>query len=269
MRTHVGLAIALFLTVTTLAAPAAAAALEPGPLRATRYDLAIRPEFDTTDVLVVNNATLTNTADTPFQGRIGFRVPKGAQLQMVCEIKPDGGHACQPFKSEDKGDSVEISWKATRAISKGDSFPIYVEYYYNPFTSRTPRKFTHRYDPVYPVDDLSVTITQPGRSTDFKLVPAASLSQPAKDGTVDWLYNLKNVPAQPLNFAVSYTKADDNPSVRLPKKPGGDQAASGGQAAPGGQSSTITLLTVLLAPIVIAGAFVFLAKGEGKSQRRR
>jgi hypothetical protein len=242
--------------VTAGASPVAA--LEPGPLRVSTYELSIRPEFDTADVLVINSATLINPGAVPYQGRVGFRVPKGAQLQMVCEVGPGGGHACQPFRSDDRGDYVEVWWNATRPLARGESFPIYVEYYYNPFTSRAPKRFTHRFFPVYPMDSLYVVVTQPKGSSAFRLEPEASLSRPVQNGTVDWQYSFTNLPAQLLEFKVTYDKPTDTPSVARPQNPG--QGPPAGNTAPGGLAPWVKpLVIVLLGGVAAAFALILLS----------
>ncbi|MGE5552937.1 MAG: hypothetical protein ACM3XZ_03310 [Betaproteobacteria bacterium] len=239
--------------VTAGASPAVA--LEPGPLRAATYELSIRPEFDTPDVLVINSATLTNPGDVPYQGRVGFRVPKGARLQMVCEVGPGGGHACQPFRSDDREDYVEVWWNATRPIARGERFPIYVEYYYNPIASRNPKRFTHRFFPVYPMDSLYVVVTQPKGSSNFRLEPQASLSRPVQDGTVEWQYSFTDLPAQPLEFKVTYDKPNDTPSV--PQAQNAGQGPPAGSAAPGGPAPWVKPLVVVLLGGV-AAAFILI-----------
>lgn len=258
------LLIAVLALITLAGWVSPAAALEPGPLRVTSYELSVRPEFDTPDVLVINNAVLVNPSDQPYQGRIGFRVPKGAELQMVCEIGPGGGHACQPFKSEDKGDYVEVWWNASRPITKGTPFPIYVEYYYDPFTSRAPKRFTHRFHPVYPMDNLYVVVTQPKGSSNFTISPKASLSRPVQDGTTDWQYSFTDLPAAPLEFQVQYEKPDDQPSVARPAKNQGG-APSGG-AGPAGGTSPWTMTIVALLLVGVGVAFFVIAQGPRRNR---
>lgn len=241
-----------------------AAALEAGTLRAATYELSVRPEFDTPEVLVIHNVTLTNTSDTPFRGRVGFRLPKGAQLQMVCEVGQGGGHACQPFSSEDKGEYVEVTWNATRPILKGDRFPVYVEYYYNPFTSKKPRQFNLQFHSAYPIDALYVVLTQPKGSSEWKVDREATLSRPVKDGTTDWQYNFTNQPAGLLAFNVSYVKQDDRPSVERPKQAANSQppAQGGGSPPRAGSRMPFWLQGVLgLILLAVVGCFVLIVRG--------
>lgn len=240
-----------------------AVALEAGGLKATNYEFSVRPEFDTPEVLAIHNVTLTNTSDTPFQGRIGFQLPKGVQLQMVCEIGQGGGHACQPFKSEDKGDFVEVTWNATRPIVNGDRFPIYVEYYYNPFTSKTPRKFPLPFRSAYPIDSLYVVLTQPKGSSEWKVDRQANLNRPVQDGTTDWQYNFTNQPAGLLAFNVSYVKPDDRPSVERPKDANGKPPAQAGGPPSSPGSRTPPWLTAVLGVVLVAivGCFVLIVRG--------
>ncbi|MGE5507547.1 MAG: hypothetical protein ACM3RP_03510 [Chitinophagales bacterium] len=256
-------------------------ALDAGPLKASTYELTIRPEYDKPQVLVINQAFLTNTTSTPYQGWIGLRVPKGAELQMVCEVRPDGGHACQPYRSEDKGEYLEITWKNTRPIVQSDNFPIYVEYYYDPFTSRSPRQFTHVLNSIYPIDLLDVQVTEPKGATGFKLSPPGAASLPPdQQGFTTWRYLLNNVPAGPKPFAVTYQRATDAPSIAPPPEEkgasgssagssgGGATGTSAGQAAPPpslrqGNQSGLFLLAVAL-----AGAILLLVRWSTKGKQR-
>lgn len=274
-RLEKSLLLALWALVALAGWAFPAMALDAGTLRASSYELSIRPEFDTADVLVINNVVLVNEDDRPYQGRVGFRVPKGAQLSMVCEIAPGGGHACQPFKTEDRGDYVEVSWNATHPIVRGERFPIYVEYYYDPFESRLPRRFTHRFFPVYPMDNLYVVVTEPKGASAFQLTPEAALSRPVKDGTVDWQYTFEDQPAELIEFQVSYNRKDDAPSVGRPESGqsgapapqagGGPGTAAGpggaaGTAAASGQPSGLTLALVTFILAGVGAAFFVIAR---------
>lgn len=263
------MALGLWLGITAGAGPKVLA-LDAGSLKAANYELTIKPEYDNTQVLVINEAWLTNTSATPYQGWIGFRVPKGAQLQMVCEVRPDGGHACQPYRTEDKGDYLEIIWKNTRPISQVDRFPIYVEYYYDPFSQRSPRKFTHVLNSIYPIDQLSVVVTEPKGATGFTLTPAGAASLPQdKDGLAVWRYILNSVPAGPTPFSAEYQRSTDAPSVAPPpdtdkggpgaSSPGASGSSPQGRGAPQGgprasgqaNQSGLFLLAVVLAGVVV------------------
>lgn len=272
IRSKLGLMFAaLFALSLVVVSPAAA--LDAGAIRAKSYDLTIRPEFDKPSVLVINSAVLTNTSDQPFSGYVGFRVPKGAELQMVCEITSGGGHACQPFKTEDRGDYLEITWKNTRPIVKGEDFPVYVEYYYDPFESKSPRRFTFQLNPIYPMDNLNVTVTQPKGATDFRLDPSAASSQSAPGGLVDWYYRYTNLPSDPLRIAVSYTKTDDALSVTPNTK---DQTASSAgpntsaepPAASNARPNLAMIVGILMAVALGAVAFA-LSRGDGRGRSRK
>jgi hypothetical protein len=258
-----------------------AATLEPGPLRAQTFDLTIRPEFDTPDVLVINQATLINRSSTPFQGRVGFRVPKGAQLSMVCEIGSSGGHECQPYKTEDRGDYLEVWWNASKSISPGVGFPVFVEFYYNPLGSGSKKQFTYDFRPVYPMDSLNVTVTEPKGATNFRLDPAASFSEKAANSLTDWRYSFSNREAAPMTFTVSYDKADNTPSVPregADDKPSGQGGgASNAGAAPAAPSpgavgpasndtSRLALAGLALAALTGSIAYVVSSRGKGKRQ---
>ncbi|MFZ5827817.1 MAG: hypothetical protein ACOY94_26225 [Bacillota bacterium] len=176
----------------------------------------LRPEYDTSDVLIIYDFSLTNTGKTPYTAEVSFHVPKGATNQVhICEQVGTDKHAlCRPYKTEETGDSTLMTWKPSKPIEPGQSYPIYVEYYYNPIQGAAEKRIDFLYHPSYTVENLRMSVTQPLRSSDWTLHPAPASTGGAGDGMTRYYYSWKNVDeGKPVSLAITYTKADNKPSV--------------------------------------------------------
>ncbi|MCL5676309.1 MAG: hypothetical protein M1602_00185 [Firmicutes bacterium] len=206
-------------------------------------DLSLRPEYDTSGALIIYDFTLANTAAAAYDGEVWFHVPKGATKQVhVCEQVDGNKHAiCRPYTTTNDGDESTLTWTPSKPIGAGQSYPLYIEYYYNPIQGKGTKTVDFRYHPSYPVDQLNLDVAQPARSSGFTLEPAATGRLTADDGLTYYTYNLKNGSADnPLELKVSYTKEDNRPSVVT-------AGTSGAVAQPGSRSTVAAVAALILA----------------------
>lgn len=225
------------------AAPGAQAPAASGGIRVKSMDLSLRPEYDTSDALIVYDFTLANTGAAAYDGEVRFHVPKGATKQVhVCEQVDGNKHAiCRPYTTSNDGDESTLTWKPSKPIGAGQSYPIYIEYYYNPIQGKSAKTVDFRYHPSYPVDQLNLGVAQPARSSGFTIEPSATGTVTADDGLTYYTYNLKNLSADnPLELKISYTKDDNRPSVIT-------SGASGAAAQPGSKSTVAVVAALVLA----------------------
>jgi hypothetical protein len=194
----------------------------PGGLGIKTMDIHLEPEYDTTDVLVAYDLSFVNGATAPYDGKISFHVPKGIDPAgptnevHICEAKGSDKHAyCAPYGTETGQDYLTFSWSPSKPINPGASYPIYVEYYYNPLrVKETQRDIDFFFHPSYDVGQLSLTVMAPLRSSNLVLDPKPQQQGVDGQGFNYSTYRFENLrPEQPVSLKLSYAKADNRPSV--------------------------------------------------------
>ncbi|MDI3281395.1 MAG: hypothetical protein QJR13_08515, partial [Bacillota bacterium] len=119
------------LATFSLAAVGGKTAAEEAPLRFQSLTVAVQPEYDTREVLVIQEGELLPAGKGPYAGYIRFAIPKGASIDMACQVADNGNHYCQLYELEDKGEYAELRWRPGEAI--GDKpYRAYLKFYYNP-----------------------------------------------------------------------------------------------------------------------------------------
>lgn len=222
----------------------------------------IWPEYDTPDVLVIYSGTFVNNTGKTFSKNheLRYYMPKGAKVNMVCET--ENGMLCQRYViKKDNPDYDIVVWKPSHDIEPGATFPVMFEYNYNQFTAAGERSFVNNFKPAFPITNLTVEVKQPLRSEGFTLDPQPLTEAPDADGFVNHTYQFSDLTEEDeLVFNVSYTKADNRPSIEK------DQDASSvneTQTAGGGQGLDTTVLILLIAFMGILAVFlVFALKGR-------
>ncbi len=264
-----GLATALFSILFTAYPVTKARAAEAGALRMSDLNLEVKPEYDEPGVLVINSAHLINTGNTPYSGPIAFRIPRGANIDMACEIAADGNHVCQLYGIEDKGDYNELSWKASRPIQPGERFPVYLEFYYNPIQGDKDKTVAFVYNPVFPIDQLNLAVYQPLRASNFKLDPPAARSGKAGDGLTTYEYTYNNFTAPKLDLKIAYTKPDNTPSFKKKQQDSNQPGQAGGPVPASSGLSANTAVIVLLVVVLLAvlGMFIYYATNSQPKKR--
>lgn len=247
----------LVMVLLLTAVPLRAAYAENAPgLKFKTMDMQINPEYDTNDVLIHFDWVLTNTGQDSYSGDIKFHAPKGATNQVhICEAEGGNKHAyCAPYRIESTADYDTYIWKLRNPIKPGDSYPIYIEYYYNPIKGGPDKTIDFLYHPSYPVEQLNLSVGQPLRSTNFKLDPAPTDGQGGSaEGITYYNYKFKDLPAEkPVNLKIAYTKADNKPSVT-------PRSTTGSSSGTAGVSANATVLVLAAALVGIFGFFIFYA----------
>ncbi|GAW93735.1 hypothetical protein [Calderihabitans maritimus] len=218
----------------------------------------IWPEYDKPQVLVIYTGTFVNNTGQPFSGELEYNIPKGAQINMVCETEK--GMLCQRYITKDMGDYTKVIWKPSRTIQPGEEFPVMFEYYIDYLKGQGPEKsFEHIFRPAFPIENLSVEIRQPADSSNFKLEPEPQASQNDVQSGVqftNYYYSFTNLtPEDQLTFKVSYTRETNKPSVTT-----NTNTNSGGQADTASVTPVNTTVIVLLAAfLIVLAAFLVYA----------
>ncbi|MBZ4686642.1 MAG: hypothetical protein PWQ96_1966 [Clostridia bacterium] len=183
----------------------------------------IWPEYDRfPDVLVIYTGTFVNDTGEPFAGKLRYKIPKDADINMVCET--ENGMLCQRYIVEkDNPDYDVIVWKPSHPIQPGDEFPVMMEYYYKPFAAGTnPRSFTQILRPAFPVNDLTVEIKAPLGSGEVALLPEAMKTGTDSKGFSNYYYQYSNLTTDDkLQFSIAYSRDSSDPAVITNTEQGG------------------------------------------------
>ena len=185
----------------------------------------IWPEFDDPRVLVIYDGMLAAGVDTPRE--FSFIVPADAKVHMAGGIAPDGSHVHADFDTRLRADGLmEVSY--TLQVPR-----VYMEFYYDPFTSGDQRRFTYPVVSDLEIDSLMVRVQEPFRAVEFELEPAATDAVQDTRGLSYGLVHFTGVPAETVTpVMVSYRKADRQPSVARPTAPSSSQGAGPREPAP-------------------------------------
>ncbi|MHB1125816.1 MAG: hypothetical protein ACYC2T_02510 [Bacillota bacterium] len=251
--------------LTGIMALPALAEEESLPMKQLNYS--IWPEYDTNDVLVIYSGNLVNNTGKPFSGLITYRMPKGARVNMVCELEK--GMVCQKFEIKSQADYDEVVWRTSRTIQPGEEFPVMFEYNYLPMQAAGERNMDVSFMASFPVEQLNVEIKQPLRSTSFTVDP-----QPQSQGQVDdslttekfnvFNYSYSDVKKDDkLSFNIKYTKEDSEPSV---DKNAAAPTTGTPQGDSAGKKVDSTVLVLVIAFIALLAVFIFYAMNSNRNQ---
>ena len=237
----VSLAVALVVMLAAMGAPAQAA-----EVKATQMKVSVWPEYDDPRVLVIYQADLDPSVQLPVD--VTYNIPKGAEIGMACEVDSGGGHACKPYTLVDKGDYQALTYKVEA------QHKIFFEYYYDAFAAGTEaRAFDFVLRPGLAVDNTTIEVQEPLRSTGFTLDPALSQVSTDSEGLKYHIQDFSALPVdQPFTVKIAYSKTDANPSVQ---KASNDTAQPGQTSASGGGGNNNAIFIVLAA--LAFGTLVF------------
>ncbi|AET66243.1 hypothetical protein Desor_0542 [Desulfosporosinus orientis DSM 765] len=185
-------------------------------LKATNFQVDVKPEYDDPRTLVIYQGDFTNpgTETIKKDTLISFVIPKGAEIGMACEITAQGGHNCQPYTTQDLGDNkVKLSWKITKDITPNQNYPVYLEFYYDNGSVPPNKTFNYMFFPADDMDNLELTITTPKNVSSFVTTPAASTTGKDSKGLDTYSLNYKNRTSKDVvQVKVDYIKSDNTPS---------------------------------------------------------
>jgi len=240
------LSVALFL-VAAWSPVSRAFAEDP---RIKSLSVSVWPEYDDPRVLVQYEGDFEGLS---LPQEVSFLVPQGAAIGSACGVSPNGQHTSETWKSKDvEGGFTQITYKLTQP-------KFHVEYYYQPLAGSPNKSMAYSYKTLYPVDTLNLEVQQPLKAAEFAVTPATSEVSNDKDGFKYYHYRFDKVPTGGTSsFQVSYTKPDDNPSVK--------RSQTTGQASQAGDSNTTAILVIVVGAVVLGGgAFYAVSR---KPQRR-
>lgn len=242
---------------------------ESSPLQIFSVAAHVMPEYDTQDVLVIYAINYTNKSSSDYNGEVRFAVPKGATNNIVLENNQGstGNNSHIPVKVEDKGEYAEIVWNPTKPIKANESYPVHLEYYYNPLPGTGKKEFSYRLSPTSDIGQIQVNVYQPLKATDFKMEPVGKFVKKDSEG-----FNIYSIDptslrkGQNLEVKISYTKNDPEPSLK-PKS----ATQESGSKEKGSLSSAAILLPMvgMLALIILIAVKAFKTPSVDETPTRR
>jgi hypothetical protein len=205
VKTHLG-TIATSLLIFLLASSAIAGSAEKVGLRISSLQISVWPEYDEPRVLVIYRGDLWAEVTPPVQ--IGFLISKGASINGAGRVGQDGSLLLEPYVVSPKGEADEVIINLSQRA-------FFLEYYYAPFGEGVgERNFNHSLALDYPIDQLTISVQEPLRSSDFNLTPQPTDVLSGQGGFRYHNYAHKGVrPGSKFDIKVSYKKSDDKPSV--------------------------------------------------------
>jgi hypothetical protein len=218
--------------------------------RLSKLVVAVWPEYDQPAVLVLIDGTLADPANLPRQ--VSVLIPATAKLQVTTWTNADGTYAPeQPSQSNNLGDGF------SRVTFTTNTAQYHVEYYDDLIRGTPDKLMTFVYKASAPADQVTVTVQQPYKATNFSVDPAPKSTHSDADG---FNYSDLQFPAlaadQSITAKVKYSKSDPNPSI-LPASAAPAPVVAA--PAPAGPWNNVFLLValVLVGLVVVIGFFLF------------
>ncbi|MDA8210308.1 MAG: hypothetical protein M0021_00270 [Clostridia bacterium] len=221
-----------------------------GPFKISTLDISVMPEYDTSEVLILYSINYVNTSGQPYNGEVRFPAPKGTTSNIVKETATTNDNHLA-VRVEDKGDYAEFFWKPSQAIQPNASYPIHLEYYYNPLPGSGNKAFTYQFRATLPVDQARINVYQPLKATNFKMEPVGQLLGQDNQGFQVYGLNSANLKnGDRVDLKIAYTKEDPNPSIQKPGVSG--LTGQSGQASGGQFSSAVIIIPLVVLGVIIA-----------------
>ena len=238
-------------------------AVNDSPVKISNVEISVMPEYDNSDVLVLYGINFVNNSVEPYNGELRFPVPKATTNNIVKETaNPNDVHV--EVRIEEKGDYAEFVWKPANPIQPNSSYPIHLEYYYNPIPGTGTKSFEYQFRAAMPVDQAIFNVYQPLKASNFKMEPVGQLSGPDEQGFQVQSISSANLKiGDKVDLKVSYTKDDPNPSVQ-PQSAGTEATSETGQTSAGELSSTVIIVAIvaIVAVVVLIGFIIFSNQNE-------
>jgi len=228
-------------------------------------DVSIRPEYDTTTVLVIYNIALL--PNTPLPAQVTLRLPASvdkAYAVAVGDAPATVSDQAVEYKFTPGSDYSRVSIKATGLFIRLE--------YYDPGLTRiaNQRQYTYQWLGDYSVGKFRYELREPLQSSGLSVEPALTSIGLDEEGLK--MSELKQVSVQPdqkLEFTTKYQRDTDSPSTAFLKPQPSTPLT---QAVPG-QSNWMTYLpwalgVLGLAMLLIAGWIYFASSRENRSATR-
>ncbi len=170
-----------------------------------RMRVMIWPEYDDQSVLMVYDGRFED--DEKFPTVTDFQIPKGAIINDICSLSPDGQHFCQLYETS-KGNEFDMIHMSLPFSN------FYVSFHFNSINVENPqRNLKTVIRASHPIGYLEVDIQQPLHSTEFTISPDGGNPSVEKDFN-HFGYTRENLAkGDEVVFGIDYVKNTEQPSV--------------------------------------------------------
>jgi hypothetical protein len=237
-------------------APVAGVALAQSPAPLEVLDIALWPEYDRPEVLVIYRGTIA--ANVPLPTLVSFTLPAAVkELNAVAYLDEAQGRLLNVEEHEliEGADGNVLSFTIP-------SRQFQFEYYSDQALSQDgdTRELTFLFSPTAEVANLSFELQQPTDSEDFTSDPTAFDQQVRQDGLTYALYALGPVsPGEARSLQASYTRGTDElsvdtlVSVNLPSPDEQTPVEVGG----GGLKDNLGPILIAVGVLLLTGSLVY------------
>ena len=199
----------LILAVIICSAPLPVAAQEPAGI--DRLTIALWPEFDRAEVLVIYRITLEE-ASFPATVRVPIPAFVGDPY-AVAYADASGGLVVAPYELVPAGDWTEVVLESGSAIAQ-------VEFYAPYFVENDVRSFTFAWPAGYAIGELAYEIQEPFGVSSLSMSPAIQETAQREDGLTYHTAILGAHPeGQSIAWQLTYSKAEDDLTVNQMEAP--------------------------------------------------
>jgi hypothetical protein len=179
------------------------------PTLLSDFQIALWPEFDRPDVLVIYTFNLH--ASTSLPANITLRIPAAAGEPHAVAVGPSLPQVGDvPYSRQVVGDWAEITFVATTPAVQFE--------YYDPRLVKQGdiRNFEYRWHGEYSVDSMLMVVQQPFESLNMQISPNPGSGVRRADGLIYYTQELGSLVAgQTFDIAMAYEKTSDRLSAEL------------------------------------------------------
>ena len=216
-------------------------------------EIAIWPEFDRPEVLVIQRGVLA--ADTSLPVAMEIRVPASAgQPSAVAYVDETGQRLNQQYTTRTEDDWLVVAFELA---SRGFQLE-----YYDPLSIETSaREYTYTYLADYSITEFTVEFQVPLTAQDFSLEPAADSVATQSDGLVYHTVTPGSLAqGEQRSWTMTYEKDNDDLTISAFAQPETSVPTPAPVAGSDDSSTVLIFLVAFVALIGVGGAAFWLGR---------
>ncbi len=225
---------------------AATPVLAQAPARIAQVEVALWPEYDRPEVLVIYRVELAPS--TPLPATLEISIPVGAGEPNAVAQMSGGSLVTIPYERAVEGAVARIRIETTQR-------QVQIEYY-DPGLARdgTRREFTFRWPAEYAVEQLNVAIQEPPDSSAFVINPPVTETTRGAEGLLyDWIRFGPVAAGQATNVSFGYDAAGDQLTVESLQPTSSGRAAATATPGSGGDGASLPWLVIVGVGLLLVG----------------
>jgi hypothetical protein len=237
-----------------LASLLAGPGLAQSPTPLADLDIALWPEYDRPEVLVIFRGRIADAATLPAQ--LSFSLPATVQAMHAVAFVDDARGALVDIP--DYAFSPSGDGKALSFSTPGRQFQF--EYYHTDVLNKSGemRSLSFSFTPSADIANLTLEVQQPTAAQAFTSTPPPSTTQVGQNGLTDAFYELGAVSAgDSRSLRASYTRSTDQLSVAEEVSLPSTTAQTPVEVGGGGLRDNLGLILVGLGVLLLTGSLVY------------